>query len=363
MASSEKRRLKGFNVAIRSKTFRESYYEDIKLFQTIWIRIWISLFLVLLITLPIWGNPYVIYLINLSCIAVVAALGLNLLIGYTGQISLGHSAFIAIGAYTTAILSSKVGLPFWACLLASGGITAAVGCGLGIPCLRLKGLYLAMATMAFGVVVDFLVITWGKLTGGVRGINVAKVSIFGYPLDSDNKMYYFLLVLTILTVLAIKNLVRTRVGRAFIAIRDRDIAAEVMGVNITAYKVMAFTISSFFAGIAGAMYSYTMGYIHPEHFTLLLSVQYLAMIIVGGLGTILGSIFGAVFIVLIPELIKSIARFSELLIPALKGKYDEEWNIAAFGLLIMIFLIFEAEGLNGIWRRIKTSFKNWPFTY
>jgi branched-chain amino acid transport system permease protein len=332
-------------VAIRSRTFRESYYEDIKLFQTIWIRVWISLFLILLATLPLWGNPYVIYLINLSCIAVVAALGLNLLIGYTGQISLGHAAFIAIGAYTTAILSSKVGLPFWVCLLASGGVAAAVGCGLGIPCLRLKGLYLAMATMSFGVVVEFVIITWGRLTGGIRGINVAKVVIFGFPLDSDNKMYYFLVVLTGLSILAIKNLVRTRVGRAFIAIRDRDIAAEVMGVNITGYKVMAFTISSFFAGVAGGMY------------------QYLAMIIVGGLGTILGSIFGAVFIVLIPELIKAISRFSALLIPALKGKYDEEWNIAAFGLLIMIFLIFEAGGLYGIWGRIKTSFKNWPYTY
>jgi branched-chain amino acid transport system permease protein len=355
--------LKGFSVAIRSKTFRESYHEDIKLFQTIWIRIWISLFLILLATLPLWGNPYVIYLINLSCIAVVAALGLNLLIGYTGQISLGHAAFIAIGAYTTAILSTKVGLPFWACLLASGGVTAIVGFGLGFPCLRLKGLYLAMATMAFGVVVDFVVITWDKLTEGVRGISVAKVTVFGFPLNSDNRIYYFLLVCAILSILAIKNLVRTRVGRAFIAIRDRDIAAEVMGVNITAYKVMAFTISSFFAGVAGSMYSYTMGYIHPEHFTLLLSIQYLAMIIVGGLGTILGSIFGAVFIILVPELIKAIARGSELLIPVLKGKYDEEWNIAAFGFLIMIFLIFESGGLYGIWGRIKTSFKNWPFTY
>ncbi len=350
-------------MAIRSKTFRESYYEDIKLFQTMWIRIWISFFLLLLATLPLWGNPYVIYLINLSCIAVVAALGLNLLIGYTGQISLGHAAFIAIGAYTTAILSNKVGLPFWACLLASGAVAAVVGFGLGIPCLRLKGLYLAMATMAFGVVIDFVVVTWDKLTEGVRGISVAKVTVFGLPLNSDSRMCYFLLVCTILSILAIKNLIRTRVGRAFIAIRDRDIAAEVMGVNITAYKVMAFTISSFFAGVAGAMYSYTMGYIHPEHFTLLLSVQYLAMIIVGGLGTILGSIFGAVFIILVPELIKAIARASEVLIPALKGKYDEEWNIAAFGLLIMIFLIFESDGLYGIWGRIKTSFKNWPYTY
>jgi len=350
-------------MVIRSKTFRESYYEDIKLFQTIWIRVWISLFLMILATLPLWGNPYIIYLINLSCIAIVAALGLNLLVGYTGQISLGHSAFVALGAYTTAILSSKVGLPFWTCLIASGSVAAVIGFGLGIPCLRLKGLYLAMATMSFGVVVEYVIVTWESLTGGIRGIKVFPVTIFGYPLDSGNKIYYFLLMCTVLAILAIKNLVRTRVGRAFIAIRDRDIAAEVMGVNITAYKVMAFTISSFFAGIAGSMYSYTMGYIHPEYFTLLLSIQYLAMIIAGGLGTILGSIFGAVFIVLVPELIKAIARTSELLIPALKGKYNEEWNIAAFGLLIMIFLIFESGGLNGIWGRIKTCFKNWPYTY
>ncbi len=350
-------------MAIRSKTFRESYYEDIKLFQTVWIRAWVLLFLVALVTLPLWGNPYMIYLMNLSCVAAVAALGLNLLTGFTGQISLGHAAFVAIGAYGTAILSTRFGLPFWICVPASGVMAAIVGFGVGIPCLRLKGLYLAMATMAFGVVVDFVVITWTKMTRGVRGINVARVEIFGYSLDSDHKIYYFLLILTVLAVLAMKNLIRTRVGRAFIAIRDRDIAAEIMGVDITSYKVMSFTISSFFAGIAGAMYSYTMGYIHPEHFTLLLSIQYLAMIIVGGLGTILGSIFGAVFIVLVPELIKSLSQLLTFLVPAMAGKYDEEWNIAAFGLLIMIFLIFEPAGLNGIWGRIKTSFKNWPYTY
>lgn len=350
-------------MAIRSKTFRESYYEDIKLFQTIWIRVWISLFLVMAATLPLWGNPYMIYLMNLSCVALVAALGLNLLTGFTGQISLGHAAFVAIGAYGTAILSTKLGLPFWICLPVSGVMAAFVGLGLGIPCLRLKGLYLAMATMAFGVVVDFVVITWTTVTRGVRGINVARVEIFGYSLDSDQKIYYFLLILTALSIIAMKNLIRTRVGRAFIAIRDRDIAAEIMGINVTAYKLMSFTISSFFAGVAGAMYSYTMGYIHPEHFTLLLSIQYLAMIIVGGLGTILGSIFGAVFIILVPELIKFLSQMLALLIPALEGKYDEEWNIAAFGLLIMIFLIFEGGGLNGIWGRIKTSFNNWPYTY
>lgn len=350
-------------MAVRSKTFRESYYEDIQLFQTIWIRFFVTLFLIVMATLPNWGNPYLVYLVNLSCIAVVAALGLNLLVGFTGQISMCHAAFVAIGAYCTAILSSKAGWPFWLCLSVSGSLAALIGCAIGIPCLRLKGLYLAMATMSFGVVVEFVIITWEDLTGGVRGLSVAKVKLLGFTLDSDTKIYYFLLILTALSILAVKNLVRTRVGRAFVAIRDRDIAAEVIGVNITAYKVLAFTVSSFFAGIAGGMYAYTMGYIQPDLFTLLLSIQYLTMIIVGGMGSILGSIFGAVFIVLIPELIKNLAQFLTLLIPALAGKYDEEWNIATFGLLIMLFLIFEPSGLNGIWGRIKTCFKNWPFTY
>jgi branched-chain amino acid transport system permease protein len=348
---------------IRSRTFKESYYEDIKLFQTIWIRFFMVFFLFAMVALPKWGNPYLVYLVNLSCIAVVAALGLNILVGFTGQISMCHAAFVAIGAYSTAILSTKAGWPFWLCLSVSGGLAGFIGCAIGIPCLRLKGLYLAMATMSFGVVVEFLVVTWEDLTGGVRGISVGRPEILGFSLDSDVKLYYFLLVITALSILAVKNIVRTRVGRAFVAIRDRDIAAEVMGVNITAYKVLSFTISSFFAGLAGGMYAYTMGYIQPDLFTLLLSIQYLTMIIVGGMGTVLGSVFGAVFIVLMPELIKNLAQAMTLVIPSLAGKYDEEWNIAAFGLLIMVFLIFEPSGLNGIWRRIKVCFKNWPFTY
>lgn len=350
-------------MAIRSRTFRESYYEDLKLFQTVWIRFFLLLFLGALAALPWWGNPYLIYLVNLSCIAVVAALGLNLLTGFTGQISMCHAAFVSIGAYTTALLSGLGGWPFWFCLLASGSTAAVIGCGIGIPCLRLKGLYLAMATMSFGVVVEFVAITWDTLTGGVRGMSVAPVQVLGFSLNSDTRMFYFLVTITGLSILVIKNLVRTRVGRAFIAIRDRDIAAAVIGVNLTAYKVISFASSSFFAGIAGSMYAYTMGYIQPDQFTLLLSIQYLAMIIIGGLGTVLGSIFGAVFIVLVPELIKSLAQGLTWLVPVLKGKYDEEWNIAAFGLLIMFFLIFEPSGLNGIWKRLKTCFKNWPFTY
>jgi branched-chain amino acid transport system permease protein len=350
-------------VAIRSKTFRETYYEDIKLLQTLWIKIWIGLFILGLIVAPFATDPYVIYLINLSCVATVAALGLNLLTGFTGQISLGHAAFFAIGAYCTAILASDLRMPYWVCLPASGFFAAFTGLLVGIPCLRLKGLYLAMATMSFGVVVEYVVITWEGVTKGVRGIGIPTPKVFGYPLDSNEKLYYFLLAATALAIVAATNLVRTRIGRAFIAIRDRDIAAEVMGVNLTKYKVMAFAIGSFYAGVAGGLYAYLMHYIHPEHFTFLLSVQYLAIIIVGGLGSILGSVFGAVFITIIPEFIKGLADLLTLAIPALQDKYDDGWNIAAFGLLIMLFLIFEPKGLFGIWIRIKTCFKNWPYTY
>lgn len=348
---------------IRSKTYFESYYEDIKLFKTLWIKIWLVVFAAGLLTLPLYGGAYLVYLINLSCLAVIGGLGLNLLTGYTGQISLGHAAFLAVGAYTTALLGGDLSWPFFLTLPAAGAVAALFGVAIGIPCLRLKGLYLAMATMSFGVVIEFLVITWESLTGGVRGHYVPLVSLFGYELDVDEKMYYFLVAITAMMVLAAKNLTRTRVGRAWVAVRDRDVAAEALGVNLTLYKVIAFAVSAFYAGVAGGLYAYVMGYINPEHFTMMLSIEYLTMIIVGGLGSILGSILGAVFIVLTPEMIKLTAQKLEAIIPALEGRYDQEWNIAAFGLLIMLFLIFEPGGLNAIWGKIKTSFKNWPFTY
>ena len=350
-------------MVIRSKTFSESYHEDIRTFRTIWIRLWMAGFIVFLVFLPYWGGDYLVFLVNLSCLAVVAALGLNILTGYCGQLSLGHAAFLAIGAYTTGLLASNFDLPFWITLPAGGAASALAGVIIGFPCLRLKGLYLAMATMAFGMVTEFAVITWEGLTGGVRGLYVPMISIGGHELDTDSKMFYFLVIVTALMTIAASNIVRTRVGRALVAIRDRDVAAEVIGVNLTRYKVLAFAIGSFYAGVAGGLYAYVMAYIHPEHFTLLLSIEYLTMIIVGGLGSILGTIFGAVFIVIIPEFIKMFAQALESLIPALEGRYDQEWNIAAFGLLIMLFLIFEPGGLNAIWGRIKTGFKSWPFTY
>ncbi|MBW2203393.1 MAG: branched-chain amino acid ABC transporter permease [Deltaproteobacteria bacterium] len=320
-----------------SKGFRESYREDIKLFQTIWIKVWLGLFLVLFLILPLVADAYIIYLVNLSEIAILGALGLNILTGCTGQISLGHAAFMAIGAYTVGILTFNFDTSFWIALPLAGVMSAAAGVVIGIPCLRLKGLYLAMATMVFGEVITHLSI--------------------------DEKFYYLMFSITALLLLAAKNMLRTKVGRAFIAIRDRDIAAESMGVSLTRYKVLAFALSSFYVGIAGGFYAYYTSYVHPEHFNIMLSIEFIAMIIIGGMGTVLGSIFGAIFITLVPEGLRWVSYSIGQIYPVVADKFSDDWNIAFFGLLIMLFLIFEPGGLVAIWERIKTSFKTWPFTY
>lgn len=348
---------------MRSKTFRESYREDIRIFQTIWVKFWLIMFAVALLSLPAWADPYIIYMVNISGIAIIAAIGLNILTGLTGQISLGHAAFVALGAYTSAIFAARLDMPFWFNIPAGGIVAAFFGVLLGFPCLRLKGLYLAMATMSFGVVVEYGVTHWESVTMGVRGISVPAPTLFGFTLGDPSKLFYMTVFFVAVLTLAAKNIARTRVGRAFVAIRDRDVAAQVIGVNLTKYKVMAFAISSFYGGVAGGLYSYATTYLHPENFTLLLSIEYIAMIIIGGLGSILGSILGAVFLTVMPDIIKGFADFMGHRFEFLQGRYDEEWNIAAFGLLIMIFLIVEPTGLSGIWSRIKTSFRNWPFTY
>jgi len=324
-------------LVILSKGFRESYREDIKLFQTIWIKVWLGLFLVLFLILPLVADAYIIYLVNLSEIAILGALGLNILTGCTGQISLGHAAFMAIGAYTVGILTFNFDTSFWIALPLAGVMSAAAGVVIGIPCLRLKGLYLAMATMVFGEVITHLSI--------------------------DEKFYYLMFSITALLLLAAKNMLRTKVGRAFIAIRDRDIAAESMGVSLTRYKVLAFALSSFYVGIAGGFYAYYTSYVHPEHFNIMLSIEFIAMIIIGGMGTVLGSIFGAIFITLVPEGLRWVSYSIGQIYPVVADKFSDDWNIAFFGLLIMLFLIFEPGGLVAIWERIKTSFKTWPFTY
>jgi branched-chain amino acid transport system permease protein len=345
-----------------SGDFKETYRDDLKIFQTAFVKFWLLLFCLFLLVFPFAASRYLIYLANLSGIAIIGALGINLLTGYTGQVSLGHAAFLAIGAYTSAILSSRFGIPFWI-LLPLSGISAAIsGLLIGIPSLRLRGLYLVITTLAFQFIVEHVIYRWESLTHGDNGIALDTPDLAGIILDTDRRFYYLVIVVVVLSVMTIKNITRAKVGRAFQAIRDRDITAETMGINLTKYKLLAFTVSSFYAGVAGALYAFYMAYISPDHFSLMVSIHYVAMIIVGGMGSVLGSIFGAIFITLLPEVLGVFTRAVGELFPASISRFGDVKGIV-YGLVIVGFLIYQPRGLYGSWVKLKTYIKTYPFTY
>lgn len=342
--------------------FHIRYKTDERIFKTIWSRSWLSVFALFLLLLPLLATDYILYVTNMIFIFTVGAIGLNILTGFTGQISIGHGAFVAVGAYASAILTAKLGLPFWVALPIAGFFAAFIGMIFGIPSLRIKGLYLAIATLAAQVIIDYTIVHWERLTNGITGMYVPPPSLFGFVFDNDKKFYYLLLGFALAAVVSGRNLFRTRVGRAFIAIRDRDISAELIGVNIFKYKLLAFGISSFYAGVAGSLWGHYTNTITPEHFTIVLSIDYLAMIIVGGLGSIIGTVFGVIFMIIIPELLTTVgillkSTFGEIttLISAIKG--------LVFGVTIILFLVFEPDGLSEIWRRTRDYWKLWPFSF
>jgi branched-chain amino acid transport system permease protein len=299
---------------------------------------------------------------NLVGVAIVAAVGLNILTGFAGQISLGHAAFVGIGAYTAAILTTRLGVPFLLCLPLSGLSAAVFGLIVGGPSMRMKGLYLCIATLAAQVIFEFIFVHWESMTGGIRGINLPAPVVLGVVLDNEFKFYFVTLAVVIICVTAARNIFRTRVGRAFIAIRDRDISAELMGINLLRFKMYAFGISSFMAGVAGCLWVNFLRTVTPEHFPLLESIRYLAMIIVGGLGSVLGAIFGAIFMTLVPEILKNTLGLLVDAFPQAMG-YLFPLQQVVFGLLIVVFLVFEPHGLAEMWRRLKDYFRLWPFEY
>jgi branched-chain amino acid transport system permease protein len=294
-------------------------------------------------------------------IAAIGALGLNLLTGYTGQISLGHGAFVAIGAYTTALLTGRLGVPFFFSLPLSGLMAAGLGMIVGIPSLRLKGLYLALGTLAFGFIVEYVIFHWG-LTQGDMGMAVERIRIGDFIIKTERQYFYLIMIFATLGTLCAKNIVRTKIGRNFIAIRDRDIAAEALGIPLAKYKVMAFAISSFYAGVAGCLMAHYLKWIVPGSFNISLSIAFIAMIILGGLGTILGSILGAILITGIPHVIVYLTDFFKEGFPALSGLIVDI-KLGIFGLVIVLTLLFEPSGLFGIYRRIKVYWKTWPYKY
>ena len=316
--------------------------------------------------IPLTLHEYYLSIANLVWIAVIGALGLNILVGYTGQVSIGHGAFMSVGAYTAANLATRLDSPWPVNLLAGGLMAAAVGAVVGIPSLRIKGLYLAIATLAGQLIIEWTINHVTFISGGVQAsIEVPRPRLGSMVLSSQRDMYYFLLVFVVLAIVGTMNLVRSRVGRAFIAIRDQDIAAAIIGIDIFRYKLLAFAISSFYAGMTGVLYTYFLGIANYEQFQIGVSIDYLAMIIIGGLGSVLGSIFGAIFVTLLPIVIRlSMEAFGGMFLPQqVVLNLIPNLRLMMFGALIVFFLIVEPDGLNRLWRNIRSYFRIWPFAY
>ncbi|RJX30532.1 MAG: branched-chain amino acid ABC transporter permease [Desulfarculus sp.] len=347
---------------MRIGDYKVSYAADEAVFRSGTVRFWLGALFVGLAVFPFLAGDYLLYMANLTGIAIVAAVGLNILTGAAGQISLGHAAFVGIGAYTAALLITRLGLPFLLCLPLAGLSAAFFGVIVGAPSMRMKGLYLCIATLAAQVIFEYVFKNWDGLTGGIRGINVPPPSILGFSLNNEFRFYFVTAPVVIIVVTAARNLFRTRVGRAFIAIRDRDFSAELMGISLFRYKLYAFALSSFLAGVAGCLWVNFIKIVTPEHFPLHESIRYLAMIIVGGLGSVLGSIFGAIFMTIVPEVLKSALNLVSAVSPKAMA-FLSPLQTVVFGLLIVVFLVFEPHGLAEMWRRVKNYFRLWPFEH
>ena len=349
-----------------SGNYKTTYASDMALYPLPIARWAVAACALFVIVLPFTVHEYYVSIVNLIFIASVGALGLNILVGYTGQISIGHAAFMSVGAYMAANLATRLDLPFWITLPAGGLMAAAVGALVGIPSLRIKGLYLAIVTLAAQLIIEWTINHVPWISGGVQAsIEVPRPTLFGTQLKSQTQLYWFLLVFVVIAIVGTLNLVRSRIGRAFIAIRDQDIAAEIIGINIFRYKLLAFAISSFYAGVTGVLYTYYLGIANYEQFQIVTSIDYLAMIIIGGLGSVLGSIFGAIFVTLLPIVIRLfMENFGAFLFAGADvNNIIPNARLIIFGGLIILFLVLEPEGLNRLWRNIRNYFRVWPFSY
>jgi len=343
---------------MRIGTFKESYVADAALFDSRTQHAWLAIAAAALLLFPFVANDYWLYMACLVAINVASSAGLNILTGYTGLVSLGQAAFMGLGAYTVAILQLRWGTPLALNLLAAGVVAMLGGVIVGVPSLRVKGLYLAIVTIAATFIAHFLFANF-QFTGGTTGLSMRPARAFGVDLDTSFRLYWLIVPVTVLMLLGAANLFRTRIGRAFIAIRDRDISAEVLGIPLLKYKLLSFGLSSFYAGVAGGLFAYFFRVITPESFPLSMSIFFLAAIIVGGMGSTLGSILGAAFMTMVPELLK-------LIFALLPGGADltvflAPVRLVIFGLLIIVFLVFEPLGLAEMWRRTRRFFHLWPF--
>jgi len=335
--------------------FKTDYDQDLRLFKHRGQVFWYGLLFVVLLAAPWWASEYMMTQLHFIGIYSIVGLGLMLLVGFTGQISLGHAAFLAVGAYTEALLAAA-GWPFWLSLPCAALLSAAVGIVVGLPALRLKGIYLAIATLAFGVIAEEIAARWESLTGGNSGLHVKPIELFGAKLDGDADFYYLVLALTAVCCIALANLLRSSTGRAFVAIRDSEISAACMGVNLARYKTLSFALSAALTGVGGALYAHKVSFISPEQFTLLVSIELVTLVILGGVGSLHGAVFGAAFIIVLPQLIAIVKDYLPAAVAGAAGLQS-----TVFGLVLIGFIIFEPMGLYGRWLKIRTWFELFPF--
>lgn len=334
--------------------FKTSYNQDINLFKHGGYVFWYSLLMLVVLFAPLFLKDFYIGEIALVFIYAIAGLGLMVMVGFTGLPSLGHAAFMAIGAYTNAIFNAK-GVPFFICLPLAGALAAGIGAMVAVPLKRMTGIYFAIATLAFAIIVEEVIAHWKTLTGGVGGIGISPPLLGGEYLSSPLAFYFICLGVLLIVLWLTLNILRSPSGRAFIAIRDSEISAQSMGIHVAWFKILAFAISGGITGLAGALFSHKLMYMTPDVFNFLLSVQLLMMVVVGGLGTVHGAIYGAIFIGLLPQAI-AIAR--DYLPPAIGEFPGMEPGI--FGLILLLFILFEPMGLYGRWMKIKLYFDMFP---
>ena len=346
---------------------KRDYYEDVQLFTSKVVIFWFAVLIGVLYLFPLFVGNYYIYVANYIAINIIVVTGLNLLVGYTGQISLGHAGFFAIGAYGTVTLMVKASFPFLLALPCAALIAACFGFLLGIPALRLEGPYLAIATLGFGLTITQII---GRMEvfGGREGIHAPDITIGSFIINTDKEFYFLLITLTIVLLFFMRNLIKTRIGRAFVAIRDADIAAQTMGVNILYYKALAFAISAFYAGIAGGLYAFVLKFIEPETFTLMMSIMFLAMVVVGGLGSIMGSIVGAILLCWLDLKLRNILDIPYIgdWLESLSKSWFSITGVSniqfiIFGSIMILIMLFEPLGLYGVWIRTKKYWRTWPF--
>jgi len=339
--------------------FRTDYAQEIALTKTRLERVSLVVFIALLIAFPFVASAFYLDLATQVFLAAIGSLSLMLLTGFAGQVSLGHAGLLAAGAFTAGILAKELNAPIFVTLPCAAAAGALLGIVFGLPSLRLRGLYLAVSTLALHFVVVYLGGEYETKRGFSTGITIDAPVVAGLRLYGGKVWYFILLAFAAISLLICANLLRSRSGRAWRAIRAHETVAAALGIHVAAYKLLAFVISSAMAAVAGALFAYYRGFVSVEAFSLFLSIQYVAMIIIGGMGSLLGALLGAAFVTLLPYLIEAVMQR----LPNAQTYADVLFavNYAAFGVVMIGFLIFEPQGLSGIWRRIQGYFLLWPF--